>query len=863
MSNILVLAASDMTDGLRGQMESYMRKAQIPMVNVRFAFGLTNGCIIKTTKTRVDADPSRESVFAQRLTDAIRKYAASTIIINDWVALKYITQKYSSLALTRGSTYFVNGLPAIVVDSLRTKDGGAKLRAVPHAAWLLQQDLKKVNRWFNGKQQREPRFDYRVVKSLDELDAFARCAASSVAIAMDIETTGRGQTARISCSGYACIGQDGAIRSWVIPFIDPFGENGHAWSASAFESVLRTLRDVHASSVPKVLQNGAYDSHYYIRYRIPPKNFLLDTAIAWHSIWPELPKRLDFITSIAVDHYRYWKDEKAVDANDDDKASKIPTSRDGWDRYLRYNAMDCHYTALDSLYLLRVMSKIPWAMDNYRQSFRQQLGPAIAMSLRGVRTNAGLKDAFEIQNTEESRKVLKDLRVMTATPEFNPNANEQVATLLYDIMGAEPLKQRGAKAKKKKTDARPVDEKTLQIFQTQHWLLDRIITSIWGTKKPANNAAKYGPGLKLWNSRWLYALNATGTETGRYSCSHSNFWIGQQIQNVPYPMRALVEPDDGYVLFEFDYSKADFWHTAFASEEPEMMRVCLDTSLDLHCYHASKFFSRPYEEIYAGYKAKDPVIVDSLHGIRQNTKRVVYGANYMMAGYTMFITMGKEAVDATARYMDYDTNGWSINDYAKFCQSLIDFYYSTMYPGMMPWLERTVMNVSRKANLAVCAGGKTRSFFANLLTDNGAQRELAAFYGQGGTAMTINRVLDNVYYGGLDSQDLHILTMTHDSITGQIKLSALDRLVELKQAMEVVNEIHGRQFVIPVEGSVGFGWGFRMTDWHENITVDEIRKADEKWKAKNQNLMSLIGKLAPVNCAIENMNAENIGAFQL
>lgn len=327
-------------------------------------------------------------------------------------------------------------------------------------------------------------------------------------------------------------------------------------------------------------------------------------------------------------------------------------------------------------------------------------------------------------------------------------------------------------------------------------------------------------------------------------------------------MRAIAEPDDGYVLFDFDYSKADFWHTAFASEEPEMMRVCLDTSIDLHCHHASKFFARPYEEIYAGYKAKDPVIVDSLHGIRQNTKRIVYGANYMMAGYTMFITMGKEAVDATAKYMGHDTNGWSINDYAAFCQTLIDFYYSTMYPGMMPWLERTVSSVARKANLAVCAGNKTRTFFANLLTDNGAQRELAAFYGQGGTAMTINRVLDHVYYSGIDSQDLHILTMTHDSITGQVRIEALDRLVELKRAMEVTNEIHGRQFVIPVEGSVGLGWGFRMTDWHENITIDEIRKADDKWKSKNQQLMSLIGRQVSTATS-EPIDAVNLDAFQL
>lgn len=851
MNSILVIGNSDLTPGLRSQMEKYMRKAQFPMMNVRFTRDMTHKMSVKKTKTIFMADPEKLGEFKANLARAILKYQPRVIIINDWVALEYITGKHRSLDLTRGGVYFVNDIPAVVVDSLRVKGrngkaGGSKLAMVNHAAWLLLQDLKKVKRWYDGEQHREPRFTHKVVETIAQLDDFRRDAASSLFISMDLETTGNGAAALISCSGYAMLQPDGSVLSWVIPLLNPFADGGRQWQDAELGTVLETMRHVHANAVPKVMQNGSYDTHYYTKYRMPVANWFFDTAVAFHSIWPEIPKRIDFICSVAVDHYRYWKDEGKADEKDDRQLSALPNTPATWDRYLRYCAFDCHYTLLAAVFELKILSQTPWAMSNYQSSFRQIIGPGNAMSLRGVRVNEGLQEAFGMRNQQKSFAALQDLHVMVNDNDFNPNAPQQVASLVYDVLGAKPLPKRGLKM-----GSRSTNEKDLNIVMTQHPLIDKVIRQVWATKKPANNFSKYGPhrydtgskrmkGLGLLHGRWMYKMNPIGTETGRYSSKASDFWIGTQIQNAPYEMRAIIEPDPGYVLFDFDYSKADFWHTAFASGESEMIKVALQPELDVHCFHAAKFFSKPYDDIYAGYKNKEPWVVDSLTGVRQNAKRIVYGANYLMMGMTLFLQMGKEAVDATAIAMGEHTAGWGITNYKQFCQTLLDFYFSDMYPGLLPWIEETVRLASRGGNRVVCAGGRTRTFFSDLMSDKAGQRELVAYYGQGGTAGTLNKVLDSTYYAGLDNQDLMFLFQVHDSIIGQVREDKLHLLVELKKAMEINNHMNGHDFIIPAEGAVGYGWGFRMCDWHPDITKEEMRAADAKWHEKNADLVRLV-----------------------
>jgi hypothetical protein len=183
--------------------------------------------------------------------------------------------------------------------------------------------------------------------------------------------------------------------------------------------------------------------------------------------------------------------------------------------------------------------------------------------------------------------------------------------------------------------------------------------------------------------------------------------------------------------------------------------------------------------------------------------------------------------------MGEDISGWGVQNFIRFCQQLLDFYYSNMYPDLLPWLETEINRTTRNSNRAECCGGKTRTFFADLQKDKNAQRELAAFFGQGGTAGMINKALDDIYYGGLDNSDCMLLAQIHDAAIGQVKIDKLHLLPQIQKAMEITNEINGQKFVVPVELKVGFGAGYRMTDWHDGISVDEIKQKDKQWWEQN------------------------------
>lgn len=780
--------------------------------------------------------------FFARLDALILRVRPKAIAISDPIVLEFFTHgEFRSCFTTRGSVYSYQGLPVMVMLPLRSNNAAKNYPPTfsmePYNSVILRRDIEKLLRFYAGKPQWQPAFNFQVVNNEQTMQEIEQLAETASLIAVDIETSGHGPSAIITCIGYTFL-HGRTCKTFVLPFVNPSGPEGSHWAND--EQLARAyacMKTVNASASPKVLQNGSYDAAYLLRYCAPMTNWIADTHVLWHSMFVEMPKNIAFISSLTCDRYRYWKDESATEevAKEDQKLTRVPQTPDGFFRYLRYCGLDTYYTLCASLPLLKACSQAPWVKTNNARTMRQVLGPAFAMSMRGARINPEIYANILREKEIQGECALAKLRFMLDEPGFNPNSWQQIQKLIYDLLGATDVNKRKPKA---------TDEKTLGLIQSQHPFYSVIIEAIWNAKKPFKFLADYNPDkLAPWNNRWYYSLKAAGTETERYASSESNFWIGMQFQNPPYDARNFVEPDPGYVLFNIDYSKADFWHTAFASGEPTMIKVALDKTIDLHCYHASVFFKKSYEEIYAGYKQKLPWVVDSIKGVRQNSKRIVYGANYLMAGMTLYMTMGHEAVEATAHALGENTSGWILRNYVNFCQSLLNVYFDVMYPELRAWLNAETRQVAQNSNLATCCGGRTRWFFGDLMKDNATQREFAAFYGQGGTACMTNDALSDIYWGGTDSQDVMLLSMMHDSIFGQVKETKLELVETVGKLMERKLEFRGRKFSVPVEIEVGYGWGYRMTEYTPGMSLDDIRQGDEKWqKKKYSQILATIQK---------------------
>lgn len=801
---ILWLCPPNFSGALLSIAQKAIKRVGLDLRDIEFA-ELTRGCIIQKTKTKKIANPAKAPAFYA----ALAKKQYQIIVCNDSAALFYLTNKYMSLSQCRGGVYIYNEKPVLVLDDVR------KTKSTREGEFIAMQDMRKLERWVNGKQRPEPKFQLQICETIADVNAVLETVQNSILCAIDIETSGT----LISCIGYSCWTREGTNKTFVIPFYNPTKPNGYHWDTHEDEvNVWETVKLIHASSTYKVMQNGSYDSTYFIVYGIPLFNYLFDTLHMWHATWPELPKRLDFITSILVDSYRYWKDEGK---DEDTKGYAVPMTPQGIANYWLYNGLDCYATLLDCRVIVQILMQAEWAKTNYVKKFSAQFRELISMSMRGVKVNQQIHQQLIEDMWEEHVKAKADLLLSVADPDFNPNSSQQVQALLYDLLQVNEVPRKG----------RSSDEVVLKMIAAEDVLASAIINQIWATKKPANNVSKYQDGCLL-NGRFMYKLYAAGTPTDRLSSKAHDLWVGSNIQNVPRRMRVMFEADPGMILVEMDYAQSDAYFTAFESGDPAFIAT-MTSGMDTHCIHASRFFKVDYNKILEATKANEDWAVHPTKGIRQNTKRVVYGSNYFMHAFTLLMTMGREAVVESAKFLGFEeANTWSLMKLADFCDKYLLQVYYQMYPEIKLSIPEKAMKAVRNGNRATTAFGYTRQFFGDLINDEKLQREFAAFFGQGGTAGNINKAMDTIFTN-LEPKGVELLTQVHDSLLFQIPETELHLIDEVQKAMENEITIEGRTFVVPTDAKVGRGWGKRMIAWKPGVTtLADIDKAENVWQEK-------------------------------
>lgn len=678
-------------------------------------------------------------------------------------------------------------VPTIVGNSL------AHTQTVAHGAWLLEKDLDKFKHLSPIPKKQE--FSFKVLETVDLFEDAYSILSKAEFIAYDIETKtineepadsngiGKAGDTIITCCSWTAVLADRTLITFVLPLVSFLEE--HWKNDVQYGQAIGFLRAVNKLPQAKAMHNGMYDCTHSIVYHAEPHNWVLDTMAMMHSEFSELPKSLDFVASVTLPDYCQWKSE----ANEASKSKDIQ-------RYWAYNARDTWTTARIALYYL---DKLPaYARVNYREQFRL-VYPSIYCNFEGFKIDQGARATLRAKEVSRIEGNLVKLQTMLADPKFNPSSPKQVATYIYDVMGASDPKI----GTKKDTSGRKVritrgtNEKNLSAVGTQHPFLMRLTNAIIDYREARKAVSTYMDFLQK-NGRMLYALDPFGTESGRMACRSSSFWCGTQVQNIPSYAKGMLLADEGFEFCEPDFSQAEARCTAYLSQDLKLIAALESKTRDFYTTLGTLFFSIPYEKVTKEFRNKI-------------LKKIVHGTNYMMGAQTFVENAGAQnLIDSTVHLgiqislLPVPPAGTlSLKQYA---QKLLDSYHIPFFRVKL-WYQE-IKNEILTTHKLTSPLGHTRYFFGDVVKSHQAFNSAVAHAPQNLSVSLLNKGFWKVWQLVKKHEgNLRLKAQVHDSMPFQYRSGRTDIRDEVLQAIDNPATIHGRSMRIPVEYKEGKSWG--------------------------------------------------------
>ncbi len=660
--------------------------------------------------------------------------------------------------------------------------------------------------------------DAKVVMCAKDAWAARDFLLSCVFMACDVETIPA--LGVMDVVGYTGITDRGVVKTFVFPFY--VGTSPSSGIPVDFQVYFDCMVAINASGIQMGFQNGPYDLFWLLMYHMPIANYAHDSMTMFWSLYPELPKTLDFIASIVLDDYQYWKG---------DRKSTNPMER--W----MYNALDNDRTLRIILKLLPVFENNERARRNYWDAHKRVI-TSFSMSIRGMPISEKRLEEHGVTLAAEAEKALESLRYVVADPEFNPNSPKQKVELLYVLLGARMRNGRG-RFVSKLSDASS-GAMALRAIRSEHPLFRRIIGKLMAAGEPAKQISNVVNIRRSPIGRIFTGYNGVGTTTSRLSSSQPPNGHGGNLQNIRKDYRDFIIADRDCVILECDLSAGDDVFVSFESGDPRKIEL-FRSGRDSHAQNATLFFGNwTYEQVVAGKKAKDPLVVHPITGIRQITKKLAHGSNYLMAALTLLMTAGREAIVAAALQLGNEDAGiWTQDRLVGLCEYLESLYrnYYTRFQRSGPdsWYGDLVREVAETGGFTTPFGYYQR--FLGSANDQNVLRAVAATAGQAGTAGRINMAMDELTHGIIPhsyrdapnphygreplwvSRREHGVTLrlqTHDSLTTMVNLKhpnweeGVSRLFEVMARPVVIrNKLTGQneEFSVGIESDVGLAWG--------------------------------------------------------
>lgn len=705
---------------------------------------------------------------------------------------------------------------------------------IPYGKWVLASDLRKLYRITKrGYRHSSPRVRI-VTDRFEAKEAFEFLMESSL-ISNDIETIP--EKALITVNGYTGLTNDYEKRTYVFPWYNGFSPASGI--TADWQPMFEYQRRINASGIPFTFHNGPYDLYYHNIFHLPVANYAYDSMTMFWSFFPELPKRLDFVSSIMLDDYVYWKGDRKADS---------------WFTYLEYNGKDCDRTLQNTVGLIHWLTNDPRARQNWVAA-HMRVVIALGMSMRGMKMDLDRLAYHGVNLAKDAEEKLVNLQYILADSEFNPGSPKQKSRLLYDILGVKPRNARGRYVKDRADSS--TGAVVLRSIRHEHPIFRRVADGIIKAGEPAKQISNVVHIKRAPYGRLYPGYSGCGTTTSRLACSEPPTKHGTNLQNIRAKYRDFLVAEPGHFLLDMDLSAGDDVFVTYESADPRKIELHR-SGLDSHSKNATLFFPNwEYGEVVRLKKLNDDRVVHPITGIRQITKKLAHGCNYLMAAMTLLMTAGREAIVAAAIESGHkDAGFWAQEQLVEFCVSL-EIKYRDYYTRFKRAGEHSWYTDLKKEFWST--GGFTTPFnyfqrFLGDAQDDSVHRALAATAGQAGTAGRINTALEELVLGHIAptfrdaenparfetplkiSQDSHGISLrlqTHDSLTWDIDPNhkrfeeGLEMIqTVMRRPIVIRNKLTGdlETFVVGTESGVGPAWGKDMVEV-KTVNRDTVREA--------------------------------------
>lgn len=399
------------------------------------------------------------------------------------------------------------------------------------------------------------------------------------------------------------------------------------------------------------------------------------------------------------------------------------------------------------------------------ENIENKLVPVLAsMEKYGIKIDKQYFENYKKELQINIENLEKDIYSLSGEA-FNIGSPKQLAEILFDKMGIEPVKKTKTGYS---TDVEVLEELALRGIEIAEKLLEYR-----GFTKLLSTYVEPLPKLADENDRIHTTFNQNGTSTGRLSSTNPN------IQNIPVRTDEGIKIRKGFIsennwsLISFDYSQIELRVLAELSKDENLI-LAYKKDKDLHDLTARKIFFKTDEE---------PVTREERSIAKVINFSILYGKTPFGLSKELKIPMG---------------------DASQYIKT-----YFEQYPKVKKFLENILENAKLNGFVETFYG--TRRYINNINSSNKnlqaqANRMAVNTVVQGTAANIIKKVMIKLYDEFKNDDDIRMLLQVHDELIFEVKDGSIEKYMDkIKEIME--KTIKFEDIRLSANGSVAKNWG--------------------------------------------------------